>query len=180
MKVENYTHWRTDHLRGFVTRIAQDELEPAQRKRLRVVVKYNRQKDRGFCSGRAVLGGSWMKVMVPSQVVDRVDLAKVIAHEMAHTRGMRHDQMRGCATYRRVDGYREKYAWATTLPLERKPKPTRPSADDRRAARLAHAQEMLKAWESRKKLATTKVRYWTRRVKAVERTIAAKPEEVLV
>ncbi len=172
MKVDNRTHWRTDHLRAFLSRVAADELEPQKRKRLRVEVRYNRQRDRGYCSGEAVVGGCWIKVMVPSQVVDRVDLAGVIAHEMAHARGMGHDRMRGCGRYRRVEGHRERYAWAESLPLERKPRAAAPSLEERRAGRREHALSMVRKWEAKRRLATTKLRLWTRRQYAVERTLA--------
>ncbi len=171
MRINNQTHWRTDHLRAFISRVAQDELDPAQRKRLRVTIRYNRQKNRGWCSGRASYRHPVMTIMVPSQCVDRVDLANVTAHEMAHTRGMRHAQMRGSPRYRRVGNWRESCAWADQLPLERQAIKPRPTLDERRLQRLAHAQRQLVTWESCGKRVAGRIKFWRSRVKAVERTL---------
>lgn len=54
MKIVNHTVWRTDHLRAIFQRAAEQELEPAHRKLVRVKVIYTRG---GWSSGCAWIGG---------------------------------------------------------------------------------------------------------------------------
>ena len=144
MKIINRTHWRTDHLRAFLSRVAETELTAGRRKRLTIELKYNRQKDRGLCSGHAQCPGDRMTVMVPSLLVNKVDLAMVIAHEMAHTRGVRHAAMRGNPAYRRVHPRTESiYSWAVDQPLEMKPKRTRTTPEQNLEAKVQKVQVMV-------------------------------------
>jgi hypothetical protein len=157
MKIINKTHWRTDHLRAFIARLAKDELEPAARKALVVTIKYNRQKDKGWCSGRARVGSARMgkaimTIMLPSQAVDKIDLAHVIRHELAHTRGMEHRQMTKNSLYSRVGNWREIHAWAEEMPLERQAKKPK---DDVQLQRYQRALAAEKRWTTKLKRAQT-------------------------
>ncbi len=187
MRIENRTHWRTDHLRAFLYRVGKEELEASTRKALRVTVSYNRQRDRGSCSGWAVLGALRIKILVPSLRVDKVDLAHTIAHEMAHARGVGHRGMTGAKRYQRVDGHRDFYSWAESFPLEKKQDPPRLSAQARAEKRREHLRRLIARWERREKLAKTMLRKWRRRLKDFDRrlvvrasqTAGAKPEATL-
>lgn len=170
MRVDNGTHWRSDHLLRFARRAALDELDPEKRKRYVVRFRYGRSGP--GTSGHAPYNGFWCQVNLASTGVDRVDLAHTLAHEMAHSRGMRHPQMRGSSRYRRIGNWSDVYAWAETLPLETKPAPRIPTVDERRAKRLAHAEAMLTAWEQRLKTAASRVRRWRGRVRDTRRYIA--------
>lgn len=175
MKLRNDTHWDTKHLRAIIARVVADELEPKRRRHLIVRVKYNRQRDRGYVSGHCVLG--WLRpvIMVPSQTVDRIDLAHTVAHELAHAKGWHHRDFSGQSRYNRVGAWRELYAWAESMPLEKQaPKPkARPAVGDK----LDHARRMMARWQSKQKRATTGVRAWARRVRYYERKQAAcRPE----
>jgi hypothetical protein len=164
--IKNKTHWRTRDLRRFMLRcMKQEGLARAE-----VTVTYNRQV-RGACSGRAWLHSPYARIMVPSQEIDRADLAQTIAHEFGHCMGLTHADMRDDSRYRRVGGWRERYAWANELPLEKvapKQKP-RPTAD----VKLAHAQAMLQAWRSKLKRTHTHLKKWERKVRYYERAATA-------
>jgi len=174
MKVENRTHWNTRDLRAIIARVVLDETDPETRKRLRIRVQYNRQV-KGSCSGHAYLGtgqrpGS-ATVMVPSQSIDLIDLAHVVAHEVAHSRGVTHAQMRGSPRYDRVAGSRALYAWAESMPMrraepKRKAKPTTDTV-------LALARKREREWTTRLRRATTLQRKWRNRVRDLERRVAA-------
>jgi hypothetical protein len=101
---------------------------------------------------------------------DKVELAYVIGHELAHTRGMRHDAMRNHPCYRRTSGrYREIYAWAEQLPLEVKPpKAKRVMSAD---VKLVHAEKMLKAALTREKRAVTIRKKWLQKVRYYQKKL---------
>jgi hypothetical protein len=172
MKIVNKTHWRTAHLRAFIQRVALDEIEVPARKALQVTVKYNRQKDQGSCSGRASLTRPVITVMVPSQVVDRVDLAHTIAHELAHMRGMKHHQMNRNPQYYRIGNWRERYAWAETMPLERSTPKTRPKGDVQ-MQRYQRALASEKRWRTRLKRAQTALKKLRPKLRYYERILTA-------
>lgn len=57
MKLENRTDYRNDHLRAILTRVAREELDPADRKKLYVRIVYARTGVSGF----AYYGDVWLK-----------------------------------------------------------------------------------------------------------------------
>jgi hypothetical protein len=174
MKIINRTHWRTDHLRAFVSRVAKDELDPAKRKVMKVYVEYTRGSTGS--SGCAPYNGNWLKVRLCSgaggRQPDKVDLAGTLAHEMAHTRGMRHWQMQG-NRYSRGDAYRARYAWAQDLPLERKPV-RRKAPVDVQAQRHKRVLESLKRWQTKLKRAETALKKLRTQERYYERALEAK------
>jgi hypothetical protein len=172
MQIVNKTHWRTGHLRAFIQRVALGEIEAPARKALQVTVKYNRQKDQGSCSGRASLTQPVITIMVPSQVVDRVDLAHTIAHELAHTRGMQHHQMNRNPQYYRIGNWRERYAWAETMPLQRSTPKTRPKGDAQ-VQRYHRALASEKRWQTKLKRAQTALKKLRAKLRYYERALTA-------
>jgi hypothetical protein len=176
IQIRNRTHWRTDHIRAFIKRGIRQERADLCKKNaflLRVSIVYNRGGIRHqSCSGRAVIGGLWMKIMLPSGGVDRVDMAHTIAHELGHTAGLNHRHMEGCATYSRVGNWRELYAWAETLPLEKEARQTKTRPDT--AQRLDHARRMLTKALTRERRASTIRKRWERRVRALERYVSGR------
>jgi hypothetical protein len=168
MRVSNQTPWRTDHLKAIAKRVAETELDPATRSRFLLRFRLGRQRPSGSCSGRAPIGGSRIQVNVPPRHVDHVDLAFVIAHEMAHARGVTHSQMRGSPRYRRLEGTRAIYAWAAEMPLERQLVRAKPTTDERRAVKLERARAMLAKWQRRQKSAAGYVKRWSARVRRLE------------
>lgn len=175
----NKTHWRSDQIRQFIRTIMKEERPDLCRRgapALRVQVSYNRQKDRGHCSGYATYHSNWMRIMLPSQTVDRIDLAHCIAHELAHTRGMRHTQMRGDTRYTRTEGYRARYAWAESIPLV-KMLPVIKNRPDQ-IAKLKHATSMLNKARTRERRATTIRKKWELKVRRLARVAQQIVEEI--
>lgn len=186
MKITNRTKWRTDHLRAFITRVAQDELDARDRKRVHVEVVYNRAgKAHSYVSGHAYVGKKGeagfvarsMVIKVGAWSIDRIDLAITIAHEMAHLRGLGHWDMRQSPRYTRVSGNEVgssavHYIWALDLPMEPQPTPVRPALADRRAARLEHATRMVAKWTQKELAARRRLMTWRVRMVRMERAIA--------
>ena len=169
MKITNCTHWRSDHLRTFLTTVALEELDSKDRRRLTVEVGYNRGGKRyHYVSGRAWRLGTHIKIMVPSGTVDRVDLALVIAHEMAHLRGIHHRQMIGSSRYRRVGTWREFYAWAEELPLEKQAQKSAPSREQRKEGKYQHILKMSQTWQRKVRIAQGRLKTWQRRLRRLE------------
>lgn len=170
----NKTHYRDDHIRAFLTRGMQAErpdLCKVGARAMKVEVVYRRRSIGS--SGCAYLHSHWMRVRLPKpiELVDKTDFAHVIAHELAHTRGLDHARMNSCATYGRVGRWRELYAWAEQLPLEVKPRIVRkaPAPDEK----LAHCQSMLKAAVTREKRAVTIRKKWQTKIRYYEKRVAA-------
>lgn len=177
----NKTHWRSDHLRAFITKQLPEE-RPDLCKRgapaLRVTIVYTRRMGSTGSSGEAVIKGNWMKVRLSKHIPDKVDLAMVIAHELAHTRGARDEyMMRHSAKYGRVGTYREIYAWANDLPLEQVEKKSKKKPVDQK---LTHAQKMLKAALTREKRAVTLRKKWATKVKYYSKKTNQNPNPVRI
>src|SRR5215472_14739094 len=183
LRVINKTHWRTDHIRAFVNRVAQEELDPEKRKGYVVYIEY--AHGHGFSSGHAPYGGNHITVRLSSgnngKLPSKTDFAGVIAHEMAHTRGMHHWQMQGDRYQRghgeQLERYKARYAWAEELPLEKKS--VRAKTADIQEVRHTRTLESIKRWESKLKRAQTALkklraqdRYYT---KALAAKAASKP-----
>ena len=137
---------------------------------MKVHVAYTRTRK---TSGCAYLNSRWMTLRIAKHGdPDKVGFAHTVYHELAHTRGLTHERMHNKA-YGYADGWREHYAWATSMPLERVEKKSKVTPPN---AKLAHAQKMLKSALTREKRATTlrkkwdaKVKYYTKRTKGETR-----------
>jgi hypothetical protein len=170
IKLDNKNHWRDDHIRAFILAAAREE-RPDLCKRgareLTAVVVYTRGRRRGSCC-YAQNHSNYIKVLLPKHgSPDRVYFAQAITHELAHTRGLKHNQMNRCATYSRVGNYRTIYAWGEQLPLEVKAKKVtkRPTA----IVKLAHAEKMLRLAITREKRAGTLRKKWQFKVRYHEK-----------
>jgi hypothetical protein len=172
MKIINKTHWRTDHLRAFAQRVAQEELSAEKRAKLVITFSYVRghHTSSGFCRW---IGGNEITVRLASSDPSKTDFAKVISHEMAHARGMTHAQMRNNARYRRIGNYREIYAWAEALPLEVKPKKVKKPVD-LQAIRYQKTQASIKRWQTKLKRAQTALKKLRSQERYYERALERK------
>lgn len=175
MKIKNESNWQTNDLRKLITEVCRRELLDTDfRKRL--VVEVEDQKLGGWCLGKGSYYQKWIKLFIPKgNTVDSVQLAKVIAHELAHTQGVRHKSLSKTRRYGWVKGWREEWAWAgqyvvRSKETKRAPKPTR---EDRAAKKLENAQSRLEQWERKVRLARNRERKWRGKVKYYQGRIAA-------
>jgi hypothetical protein len=175
MRVVNKTKWRTDQLKAFAVRAAKDELDPEKAKRLNITFVNTRpQDDRAYSSGLCYrLGGNDIVVRLHRKLQNKTDLAMVLAHEMAHARGMNHNQMRGNPRYRRLESTRELYAWAEAMPLEVKPKRAKTPVDIQ-AVRHQRILAATKRWETKLKRAQTALKKLRAQDRYYSRAMAAK------
>lgn len=113
--------------------------------------------------------------------VNKPWFACVVAHEMAHARGMRHRQMLGAAryTFRGVkEGattYRDYYAWANDYPVEPKPAKAKVEKPAEVVALKDYEHAKAKAAEWSRKLSTArrKAREWKAKARYYEKKAAA-------
>jgi hypothetical protein len=171
MKLNNQTHWRTDQLKAIIQRVAETELSPEQRKLLRVTIVYARRH--GCSTGCAAYYSHWMRVRVQFENFNKIDFALVCAHEMAHTRGMKHPQMRNLPAYSRLPESANLYSWVLAMPVEKKPKRTKPPTESVIGSRAVSVAAMVAQWQSKVKRATTILKKWQRKQRYYERKVAA-------
>jgi len=163
--IVNKTQWSTRDLRRFVNRACHEVLLDHEVPVVHCTFKTGRAALIGGCSGWAILHGSTMQVCVGKQVIDKIDLAFVIGHELGHLKGLNHAQMRGSCRWRRdrENKHREIYSWGDSLPLAKQvvKEHIRPSAVDK----AEHCQTMIKQWKSKVKRANTALKKWERKLK---------------
>jgi len=136
----NSTCYSTRELKKMFTRIAKDELAPEKAKRVRFKIVYSKE---GRHSGCAYVGGTLgtLRLPKPPHKIDPVKVALVIAHEMAHLRGLHHNQMRGNFSYNWTDNrYRNIYSWANDIVILVKIPNTKPTVPYNEA-KLSHAMK---------------------------------------
>ncbi len=175
MRIVNSTHWKTQDISRLIYRVAQDELDRGQLKRARVKVKYVRVNGHlGWCTyGTSLRPQVWMTLAMPrpGKQVDPVELAAVIGHELGHSKGLKHSDMRN-ARYGWIDGWRERYAYAAEFSIGEKPVVWLSYEEkliQRRTQAVAKAQKMVRKWETAAKRADTMLRKWKARLKAAEK-----------
>jgi hypothetical protein len=185
MRVVNETSYRTDHLRAIAARVAKVEIEDAgARKRLVVVFSYRKRRgwlaaahDTGV-SGHASMGSNRFPgratILVTRSGIDHTDLAFVLAHELAHTRGMGHALMRGSSIYRREGEWRARYEWAEAMPIDLKPVKGKKvvTPEVALAMRIALARRREKEWTTRARRAATALKKYKRTITRLERKAA--------
>jgi|SRR5215471_1315517 len=174
MKIINKTKWRTDHLRAFVTRIARMELDADHRKHCVMTIVSSRRPT--YISGYASIGGYTSKVRIPTENVDKARMCAVIAHELAHNRGMRgeHSMRKANTIYsNRGHRYQEFYAWAYDMPLEKKVAPRKITRGERSEQRILRLNRLLVRWEGKALRAKNAIKKINRQLKYYERKRAA-------
>lgn len=116
--IKNETKYRTQDLRRMVVATFKQHVDDDKLPRITVTFVPARKR---WVSGRARLHSSFMRVCVPSEGLDRIDLAMVILHEAAHCWGLDHPQMRGNAHYNRLPATPQLFAFAEGIPVEKRP-----------------------------------------------------------
>ncbi len=182
--IKNDTRWQTKMLRPFITRIAREEFPGTKptntRRRVIVNIIYNRGNGDGYCSGYAYLNSSQATVRVPNdQHGNRfpvLDFCHVVGHEFGHCKGLQHSEMglhygNSC---KRGSYSNPHYEWAKALPVPLPvPKKKAPTTDQKRETALQAAHAAVERWTRKRKLADTKLKVWTRKVKTLEKRIAS-------
>ena len=176
MKITNETKYRTEDFRMIIWRVAKEELDQEQRKHLVVVIRYRRAAD-GDVYGRCYGRGSTPHIVMyisRRRATARIHLnpmnfAHGIAHELAHCRGMTHEQMRGSKYDWR--GPQDSFAWARGYEIRSvEPKSLKSKSPD---LKLTHARAMLLAKERQTRRLQTLVKKWRQKVAYYERRLAA-------
>jgi hypothetical protein len=143
------------------------------------------------CWGRAHIGGRscWVNAYAPFNHYrqrggrprtlddsDKIELAHIIAHEVAHCAGMEHSDMKEC--YRELTwggNWDTKFEWAAAMPLgfieprKRVQKTGLALAEERHARAIAKVKE----WESKKRRAAKLEKKWRDKIRYYERRMAA-------
>ena len=173
MKIVNHTKYETRDIIKLVNRVAQDELNPGGLKNARITIKYRRNGGiGGWCYyGTINQPNVRMRLQLPRTNLDVVSLAMVIAHELAHARGVKHRDMNE-RRYKWGEGWRDLYAYAKEYTIGVKTAPPKPTLDEKRQKELVKAQKMVATWTTKSKRAQTTLKKWQRKVKAIEKRLA--------
>lgn len=163
IKIENKTDYQTRHVRAFVVRVANAVLN--DKRKLHVVVYHKKGDQRTYGSAYANSGRLNLALPRDSGEVDKVQVCTTLAWLLGVCRGLKAADMNGAATYTLQPKSRELYAWAESLPLEKKPAPGKPNSVVLALQRAEHAQEKVHEWEIRVKHAETMLRKWRKRLR---------------
>lgn len=179
MKLINKTNLRTDHLRAFVRRVAKEEMVDLKYATFTII--YKRISCRGSYIGGFACYGTPPRVTlkVPKDIpIDKVELAYVAAHEMAHSQGLHHRQMRNSIYSRRYsikhgEDWRQHYLWANDLPLDLKPtkEKIKPTFDQTIRLKLDRCLKRQNQWSTKVKRSQTIYRKWKQRYQYYERQL---------
>jgi hypothetical protein len=181
VKLVNHTAFSSEDLRAFFTaglKHAGAELDKT------ITVALSR---RGRVHGRAQIGrgevqGWWIRMWLPADVGQRTkSLAFVFEHEVAHSLGVRHEDMDPAVRWCHGNVTREDFdtlpmpEWAVGFTIRLCPPKTTATltAQERASMRADHARRMMEKWERKLKLATNKVRKYRRTVRYYEKKGAA-------
>jgi hypothetical protein len=177
MKITNRTNILTRNLKTFLAKSCEKELlGPEYTSRLHAVFKYRKRTRTRTddCPG----GFGWYNhprieiTLVKGVLPDKRKLAKVIAHELAHTQNVHHGPAMQNSTYGWVVGWEQNYLWADALVLTTYAAPVPPQLVDQDALKLKNAQAQLKAWGRKLALAKTCTQKWKDKVKYYQSKVA--------
>ena len=187
MKLINETRYPAHLLRPIVYRVAKEQMAKgftndashwfsktmirARLERLRVTVKYGSTARPDWVGGHAWFFGGPVDLLVSKQGIDRIALAKTMHHEMHHVRGLGHKDMIGNGRLHPKPIF---FAWAEgpriMLPARPDPAIARAAMVKFNAAlQLRTAEIAVRNWTRKRRLATTKLKKWTRRLAALKK-----------
>jgi len=123
VNIINKTDLKTDQLRQLIKEVAKRELVDLKDATFTIV---HRRGGRNGIAGYAYYGlPARVTLKIPKDfTIDKVELAYVIAHELCHTQGLRHKQMKNAIYSRRYANkhnidWKQHYLWANDFPIER-------------------------------------------------------------
>lgn len=168
MKLLNTTGYRSDDLRKFF-RAGLKALHGRPN-----VWIYATQNRGPKIHGKAQLGGSWIEMFLPPPDKMRpnypflLQLALIYEHEIYHHLGVNHKDMTELVLY----SMGPMPEWARGgLSIRVRDKKPAPSIEDKVRAKLDHARDFLKTWETKSRRIATGVKKWKRRVRYYERSL---------
>lgn len=178
MKITNKTHWETKHIRSLVSEVIRrspaylkDQYRLKKyRKNLHVTVGYSRN---GNISGFGWYNSWSIKLGVPANTIDKAVLARVIAHELAHTLNYHHKDMKGNALFYGVGNSHEIYAWAEHWPFGKTAPKARSQGAELKLARLGRVLKRESQWETKLKRAQNALKKIKVQRRYYERSLAA-------
>jgi len=175
--IDNRTKYPTRQLRSFVARAYRGAAECAgparvaeyERRISKIRISFARANHRGetgstghayYNTGRAHVG--------LGDNVNRLEAARVIAHEFGHCFGLKHSDMAGGPLMRAADA-NLMFSWAPEVPLVRRPEPAKRSTEERQAIALERAFAARGRWLSKQKRAETALRKLNAKIRRLQR-----------
>ena len=169
MKIKNDTNYLTSDLKKlFLACVDRRTDDSSIRKYLRVEVQY--QGTNGRTYSKATYGGSWMRILIYKDQRDKSDyirrLAWLFCHELEHTKGKHHNDMRGSYWRHWPSDKFERLKWADKFQLRVKPEKIQVKKDNqliRYENVLLHVQQAsskVKRWQNILKKWTSKEKYY--------------------
>ena len=184
MKLTNETNWNTKQFKAFIRRVAEHEcLNKSEIDKFNATLRYRKRthaRPDDFPGGYAYYKTWTFCISVVKDVqVDKVALAKVIAHELAHCQGVHHGVAMKNAQYGWATGWRDTWKWAEELPLTMNTLAAKPDRNHKILSKVTHCLKMIVLWERKTKLAKTKHQKWERKLKYHQKQLkmAAQPPE---
>lgn len=170
MKIKNKTRWRTDQLRAIIHRVAKNEMVSLAGAVFTIVKRHqsNRWSPNyaGGCAYYRMPPLVTIKMPDPGYGINKAELAKVIAHELAHCQGVRHNGMPKNGSYRWGGDWKTLYAWADAMPLEAAPEPIKiiPTKQEVIEKKRKHAEGKMEIWHHKMGIAKSRFRKWERKM----------------
>jgi len=166
MKLINKTHLKSDQLKKFIREVAKKEMVNLKNATFTFVYRRGHKE---YISGFAFYGmPARVTIKIPrDKTVDNVELAYLVSHELAHSQGLRHKQMKNSIYSRRYarkhgEEWERHYLWANDLPLEIQPavKKIKPTPDQTIRLKLDRCLKMVNKWYTKAKISQTLLKKW--------------------
>lgn len=193
MKIINETKWRTEDLKAIAMRILPDEIESVtKRKKIVIIFRSTKGNAHRGSSGYAYrIGGEKCCVRLASTkygegFVDKIDLCVVIAHELAHLRGLpggraSEYQMRRSPRYGRNPKNAEIYSWVNDMPLrpQESPKSVKVDPAVKAESEIAHFEKLIAGWQAKAKRAANAIKKYQKKIKYRQSKLTAAAKGVV-
>ena len=179
MKIINKTNLQTEHFNRIIREVAKREMVDLKDAKFTII--YRRISHNGaYIGGYAYYGmPPRVTLKIPKDIpVDKVELAYVIAHELCHSQGLRHKQMKNAVYSRRYANkrgldWKQYYQWANELTIEKKAVAvhTNPSKEQIVLGKREKCQRAMYKWEKRVKTSQKHYLKWRRKYMYYEKQL---------